>query len=125
MTTQTTQPTQTKQPNGVVTLEQTRYGATYTPRVDIFEHQEELLLYADLPGVRTEDLDLRFENGELVIHGRCEARQGETHYLAQEYGVGDYYRAFTIGEAIDPSRISAELKHGVLTVHLPKSEKLK
>src|SRR5687768_1711575 len=113
--------TLTKQANGSATPEQTRYGATFTPRVDIFENQEELTLYADMPGVRTEDLDIRFENGELVLHGRCAPRQENVNYLAQEYGVGDFYRAFSIGEAIDTGRIHAELKNGVLTVYLPKS----
>jgi HSP20 family protein len=114
-----------KQPNSVATPEQTRYGAIFTPRVDILENQEELLMFADLPGVRTEDLDLRYENGELVIHGRCKPRQQEGSHLAQEFGVGDFYRAFSIGEAIDAQSIRAELKRGVLTVHLPKSEEVK
>src|SRR5688572_14403425 len=119
------QQTMTKQTNGVATPEQTRHGATFTPRVDILENQEELLLFADLPGVRTEDLDLRFENGELLIHGRVEPREQQGNLLAQEYGVGDFYRAFAIGEAIDANRIAAELRQGVLTVYLPKSEAVK
>lgn len=120
-----TQGTLSKQPNGTTTPEQTRYGVTFTPRVDILEHQDELLLFADLPGVKSEDLDIRFENGELALHGRCTPRQGENNFLTQEYGVGDFYRAFNIGETIDSNRISAELKNGVLTVHLPKSEAVK
>src|SRR5687768_3152630 len=88
---------------------------TYTPRCDIFETQDELVLFADLPGVRPEDVDVRYENGELVIEGRCEPRQDGVDYLGCEYGVGDYYRAFTISEAIDSGKISAELKQGVLT----------
>ncbi len=46
-------------------------------------------------------------------------------FLGCEYGVGDYYRAFTIGEAIDADKITAELKQGVLTVHLPRVESVK
>ncbi|HXG12050.1 MAG TPA: Hsp20/alpha crystallin family protein [Gemmataceae bacterium] len=105
--------------------ERTRGTLTYTPRCDIRETDEELILYADLPGVKPEDLDVRFENGLLEIYGRCEPRQTEEDYLLNEYGVGDYYRAFTISEAIDADRITAELKHGVLTVHLPKTESVK
>jgi HSP20 family protein len=100
-------------------------GASYTPRVDILETEDELVLYADMPGVKPEDVDMDFENGELSIFGRCAPRQEQANFLLQEYGVGDYYRAFTISEQIDSEKISAELKHGVLTVHLPKSEAVK
>ena len=94
----------------------------YTPRVDIVEMEDELLLFADLPGVKPQDVDVRFENGELVLHGRCAPRQQEVDYLLSEYGVGDFYRVFTVTEDIDADKISAELKNGVLTVHLPKAE---
>jgi HSP20 family protein len=105
--------------------ERTRGGATYTPRVDIYETENELTLYADMPGVKTEDLDMRFENRELVVHGKVTPRHEGVQFLYGEYGVGDFYRTFAIGEAIDGGKISAELKNGVLTVHLPKSEAVK
>lgn len=107
------------------TLERTRGGTTYNPRVDIFESDEELVLYGDLPGVEPNALDVHFENRELVIHGKVAPRQKGVHYLYSEYGIGDFYRAFTIGEDIDARRISAELKHGVLTIHLPRTEAVK
>ncbi len=97
----------------------------YTPRVDILETEDELTLYADVPGVEPGDVDVRFENGELVIHGRCQPRQRGEEYLAWEFGVGDYYRAFAVNDVINADQISAELKNGVLTVHLPKSEAVK
>jgi HSP20 family molecular chaperone IbpA len=100
-------------------------GQCFTPRVDILETAEELLLLADLPGVRTEDLELHFEKGELLLHGKCPQRQPGAQFLLNEYGIGDFYRAFAISEEIDASRISAELKQGVLTVHLPKSDAVK
>jgi HSP20 family protein len=98
-------------------------GVTFTPRVDILETDQELTLYADLPGVRAEDVDLRFEQGELFLSARTPARgpQKET-FLLNDYEVGDFYRAFTIHESIDASKISAEHKNGVLIVHLSKSE---
>jgi len=117
--------TKHEQGHQVATAQPSRGGVLYTPRCDIFETVNELLLLADLPGVRPEDVDVRFENGELVIQGRCTPRQDGVNYLACEYGVGNYYRAFTISEAIDSGQISAELKQGVLTVHLPKSEAVK
>jgi HSP20 family protein len=96
-------------------------GAHFTPRVDIVETDHELTLYADVPGVKAEDVDLRYEKGELAVHGYCRPRQPERGALLSEYEVGDFYRAFHVGETIDASKISAEFKNGVLTVHLPKA----
>lgn len=113
-------PTSPKERAGASRRETTR-GPTFRPRVDICETANELTLIADLPGVRPEDVDLRYENGELLLHGKVRSRH-EGSYLMQEYDVGDFYRVFTISETIDSSRIEAECKHGVLTVHLPKME---
>jgi HSP20 family molecular chaperone IbpA len=99
------------------------YGARhFTPRVDILETDKELLLFAEMPGVRSEDVDLRYENGELVLHGKVAPNLGNRPMLLQEYEEGDYYRVFRIDETIDPTKIEAECKNGVLTVHLPKVE---
>ncbi len=114
-----------KLPQDNATLERTRAGAVFTPRFDIFENADELVLVGDLPGVGKDDLDIRFEKDELAIYGRVAPRQEQCEYLYSEYGIGDFYRAFTIGEAIDSSAISAELKNGVLTIHLPKTEAVK
>jgi HSP20 family protein len=103
--------------------EATRGGVYFTPRVDIVETDQELTLYAEVPGVGPEDVDLRYENGELVLHGRVRPRRSPQQApLLQEYDEGDFYRAFSIHESIDSTRIGAECKNGVLTVHLPKAE---
>jgi HSP20 family protein len=102
--------------------ESTRGGYHFVPRVDIYETENELLLVADVPGVRPEDVDLRYEKGELLLHAKVKARRGQQTALLQEYEEGDFFRAFTIHESIDASRIAAECKNGVLTVHLPKVE---
>jgi HSP20 family molecular chaperone IbpA len=100
-------------------------GQAFIPRVDIVETADELLLVADLPGVRPDDLNIRFENGELALHGKVLPRNANADFLLNEYRVGDFHRAFTISESIDSTRIAASLKNGVLTVHLPKAEKAK
>lgn len=105
--------------------EATRNAVEYTPPFDIWENAEEIVLCGDLPGVATEHLEVRFEDHELLITGRVEAREDLPRELLKEYGVGDFRRSFTIGEAIDTERISAEMKHGVLTIHLPKSSAVK
>jgi HSP20 family protein len=104
------------------TTERTHGGVSFTPRVDIYETDKELVLVADLPGVRPEDVDLRYEQGELILHGKVRPRHEGRTSLLGEYQVGDFYRAFAIHESIDSTKIAAELKHGVLTVHLPKQE---
>lgn len=104
--------------------ENIRGGQHYTPRVDICETDKELIAYADVPGVRPEDVDLRYENGELLLHGRVQPRSMSGTALLYEYGTGDFYRVFSIHESIDAKRISAEVKNGVLVVHLPKMEAL-
>lgn len=112
-------------PAEIVMVERTRETTTYNPRVDIAETEDEMLLYADLPGVEKENLDLRFENGELIIEGRVEPRQADQQFPYAEYGIGDFCRKFSITEAIDAEKISAELKSGVLTIHLPKTDAVK
>jgi len=99
------------------------YGARhFTPRVDILETDKELTLFAEMPGVRPEDVNLRYENGELVLHGKVQPRPAGKPMLLHEYEDGDFYRVFRIDESVDATKIEAEARNGVLTVHLPKVE---
>ena len=111
--------------NEVATTERTRTGATYNPRFDIVETQDELILYGDLPGVTPENLEVRFENERLVVHGKAEPRHQDHEFVYGEYGIGDYYREFQVFEKVDADKISADLKNGVLCLHLPKSDAVK
>ena len=72
-----------------------------------------------------EDLDIQFENRELRIHGKVAPRHNDIQFVYGEYGIGDFYRNFAIGESVDAGKISAELNNGVLTLHLPKTEDVK
>jgi HSP20 family protein len=101
--------------------EQTRGGVYFTPRVDIFETDKELILYADMPGVRPENVELRYEKGELILQGKVHQRTVPGRLVFGEYEVGDFYRSFNIHESIDNTKIEASCKNGVLTIHLPKS----
>ncbi len=109
----------------LATVERTRNTTTYTPRFDIVETEDELILYGDLPGVAPENLEVRFENEHVIVHGRVDARHEGREHIYAEYGIGDYYREFRINEAVDAAKIEAELKDGVLTLHLPKAEAIK
>jgi HSP20 family molecular chaperone IbpA len=105
--------------------EATRQGFYFTPRVDIYETENELTLYADVPGVKADCVDLRFERGELIVQARVQHHDRPGQVLMAEYDEGDFYRVFQIHESIDSTRISAECKNGVLIVHLPKAEAAK
>ena len=114
---------QTQETANTLPAEVTR-GVTYTPRVDILETEDELVLFADLPGVKEGDVDIRFENGELTLHAQRQPSK-MTGTVLWENEVGDFFRAFRISEQIDAGEIWAELKNGVLTLHLPKVETAK
>lgn len=97
----------------------------YSPNVDILENAEELTLIADVPGVATDSIDIQYEQGELTIRGRVAPRSESRSFLLNEYGEGDFYRVFQLGEGVDNTKISAEVSNGVLTIHLPKVERAK
>lgn len=112
-----------KNPGDVVRRDE-QQDVTLTPRVDIIETDEELLLYVDLPGVLPDDVDVRFENGELTLRGRRTPRTMGRPWL-WEYEAGGFHRVFRVAENIAGDKIHAELKNGVMTVHLPKVEAMK
>src|SRR4051794_16390276 len=98
--------------NGTESPETTPTGYFFTPRVDIYESDNELTLYADVPGVKADGVDLRFERGELILQCRVEPRRRPGQLLINEYEEGDFYRVFQIHESIDHTRIEAECKNG-------------
>ena len=111
---------------GVGTAEHTRGGPYYRPSVDIYELADELIVLADMPGAKNDQIDIHFDDGALTIHAQVPDRhESQGPFSRKEYGVGDFYRTFRISENIDPSRISAEYAAGVLTLHLPKVEAVK
>ncbi len=104
--------------------EQTRPGPTFTPAVDIFENEKELTLLADMPGVKTKDLDIDLRENVLTLTGEVESPEGPGERpVLKEYRTGRYVRQFTLSDTIDQSKINAELRDGVLRLVLPKAEK--
>jgi HSP20 family protein len=115
-----------KGPGGTADAEHTRSEQCYRPQVDILEQKNELLLKADLPGARADQIDVHFEDGTLTLRAAVPLRQPEQQrFLLREYGVGDFCRTFRVSESIDAGKISAEYREGVLTLHLPKVEAVK
>lgn len=95
-----------------------------TPPVDIYETPDGLVVLADLPGVVQENLEIRVDNNVLTLHGRASSTApGEANY--REYELMHFFRQFELSDKVDQGRITAELKHGVLRLHLPKAEEAK
>lgn len=106
--------------------EATRPGAYFQPPVDIFETPDELVLAADMPGVPPDGVSVNLEGDQLTLEGRVRPEEYEgLKPLHVEYGVGGYFRRFTLGEHIDRDNIKAELRNGVLQLRLPKAERAK
>lgn len=104
----------------------TRQARQFVPDVDIYETEDSLVLLADLPGVKPDQLDVRLEKDILTIQGHATpADVAPRNLVHAEYQTGDYYRAFTLSEDIDQDRIQASLKNGVLTLRLPKAARAK
>jgi len=103
-------------------VEQSR--PTVAPLVDIYENDDEILLHADMPGVEKDKITVNVDNGTLTITG---VREFETKGAAswEEFGNVEYRRNFSVPQTIDVEKVNAELKDGVLRLHLPKSEAAK
>lgn len=108
-----------------LSTEGTRTRERYiTPPVDIYETPEGLVVMADLPGVDQERLDVRVDNHVLTIRGHARhVASGEPIY--REYELVNYFRQFELSDRVDQTKISADLKYGVLTLSLPKAEEAK
>jgi HSP20 family protein len=94
---------------------------TFTPQVDILELPEELVIQVDLPGVKADAVTINFERGELTVKASREATPRSGRSWVEEFAAGDFLRAFLISQEVAADKISAELKNGVLSVHLPKA----
>jgi HSP20 family protein len=104
--------------------EQTRPGRYYLPDVNIYEFDDSLKLWADMPGVKENDVNVTLKDGVLTIVGQVATDMyARLRPMYTEYNVGNYYREFFLNEDIDESRISATLRNGVLELELPKKEK--
>lgn len=97
---------------------------TVAPLVDILENDDEILLYADMPGVDKKDITINIDNGRLALSGIREVSPvGAANW--EEFGDVEFRRTFSVPQTIDVARVNAELKDGVLLLHLPKSEAAK
>lgn len=112
---------------GRATDDEWALGGSWAPAVDIFEHEGNLVLKAELPGVDPKDVDVRVENNVLTLRGerKFESEVKREQYHRVERAYGSFSRSFTLPNAVDTEKIKAEYKDGVLRVTLPQREDAK
>ena len=93
----------------------------FNPLIDIYETNDGLVLYADLPGVNAEGLDLQIQDNRLALFGRVKTPANGHDVIHEEYKVGDFLRSFILSDDVDHERITARLNNGVLRVELPRA----
>ena len=103
------------------------FAGDWFPAMDIDEKKEEYMIRAELPGVQKEDVTVSVENGVLTIKGekktRKEEKENKQHLVECSYG--SFYRSFTLPTGINPDKIEANYKDGILTLTVPKAEEAK
>ena len=93
----------------------------FSPRADIYEKDDVIVVVADLPGVEDKSLDITLEKNRLNIRGSTEPGDSNGYSLAhREYRDGDYERSFILSDKVEGEKIEAVLKNGVLELKLPK-----
>jgi HSP20 family protein len=97
----------------------------WTPAIDIIEKDGELLLTAELPGMKKEDVQLEIADNMLILKGekKEEKEKKEGAYGVFERNYGAFERSFTLPHSVELEKVSADFENGVLKVHLPKTEK--
>ena len=104
--------------------EQTRPGPVYSPAVDIFENESSITVFADMPGVKAQDLKVDLRESVLTLTAQVTppetAREAD---VLREYESGTFFRQFSLSETIDQAKIDAQLNNGVLRLELPKVER--
>lgn len=102
-------------------------SGSWVPPVDVVEEKDAILVSAELPGVRPEDVEIQYENGVLVLRGQRTFQQesSDRTYHRVERAYGTFVRSFTLPRSADPDKITASFQNGLLEVRVPKREEAK
>ncbi len=93
----------------------------YRPTADVVEYPDAFRVLLDMPGAKTDDVEIQVAEGVLHVTARIDSRQEPgKKFLLREYGVADYRRSFQVGDQIEVQHITADYAEGVLSLHLPK-----
>ena len=104
---------------------QLRQGATWSPTVDVCERAHEIIIFVEMPGVHRSDVQLAWNDGVLIISGlkrQMPPDYGAANYLCVERTYGPFRREITIDVTVDYKAAKAELKDGLMKIHIPKSK---
>jgi len=101
-------------------------SATWSPQIEVIQKPNAVVLRADLPGLKADDVNVSVEDGMLTISGERkqeEREEREGGYIRSERSYGTFYRAFTLPDSADDEKVSASFKDGVLEVTIPITER--
>jgi HSP20 family protein len=108
-------------------LNEPRTSRPWSPAVDIFETENEIVLKADVPAIDPNQIDIQVQNQTLTIKGERQFEKAENtkgvHRVERSYGT--FARSFTVPTTVDTEKVAADYKNGVLTISLPKKEAAK
>jgi len=102
-------------------------ACAWTPAVNILEKEDGIVITADLPGLKAEDVEVTIENGVITLKGERtleEITEGETYHRV-ERSYGKFERAFSVPNSVDPKKIEARFVNGEMTLNLPKRDESK
>lgn len=99
----------------------------WSPNIDIYENKEQLVLQAELPGMKTEEVDVSIENNVITISGerKFEKKEETDNYHRIERAFGSFSRSFTLPQTVTAEGATADFREGILTIALPKREETK
>ncbi|MES2462432.1 MAG: Hsp20/alpha crystallin family protein [Armatimonadota bacterium] len=102
-------------------------GRMWSPSVDVAENENEIVLHAELPGLKQEDIDIELTGDTLTLRGerKFENQDSRENFVRVERSYGRFQRSFTLGIPVQGDKVTAAYRDGVLEVHLPKSEETK
>ena len=107
-------------------LDDTATNGTWAPAVDVAEEQERILVKVEVPGMEEKDLKVSFEDGLLTVSGERQfERREDRSYHRIERSYGSFVRTFSLPRSVDPSKIAANYRNGVLEIEIPKREESK
>ncbi|MHB1001676.1 MAG: Hsp20/alpha crystallin family protein [Armatimonadota bacterium] len=106
---------------------ETASARVWAPVVDVIEDNEQIIVKAELPGMRKEDIDIELAGDTLVIKGerKLENDEKKDNYVRVERAYGQFQRSFTIGVPVKSDQVKANYKDGILEIIIPKSEEVK
>jgi len=112
-------------PNVICSENECFSSSTWIPSIDIVEKKDEIIVFAELPGMKEQDIKLLLEAGRLTLSGKKsnQSDKGKNSLIRSEISYGEFSRSFALPEKVDQEKVYAKYADGVLAVHMPLKEK--